>query len=119
MPSIPFSEEWTKLEPGNREVGKIFTTARAYEARKDTYYRSYLTSIDREFEIKLKGFVIGKANLVTIQYKWTAELDEAFWRSDMYPHTTRDHVRSKMKQFYNNENPFLIVLTLRWTEVKQ
>lgn len=111
---IKFSEQWTKLEPKNRIVGKEFTTARGYEPRKQAYYEK---SAHETFDVILKGEKIGEAWIYDVEYRWSHNLPLSFWKADTYAHYEWKDIWRLMTKFYNVSDPFLIVLYLEWTEV--
>lgn len=124
---LKFSHWWPKITPEYFVVGLQVSTFRAYEWRKDYYYRSQLGR-DFSFHISSKSKLendkrwylspsIGNSVLQHVDYIWSKELDEEIIKKDTYPDWGHEQWDELMKHYYRMENPFLIWLKLEVKEV--
>ena len=113
--SIPYDREWEKLRI--RKVGGSFTTARAYEVRKDKYYSQ---NIGNEFhqEIRNKKYY-GRAVLTGVDYQWSNDCPDYFIKHATFPHWTRTDWEDFFKRMYHHYPVYCIILHLEWTEVSE
>lgn len=113
MRSIKFSTlrpalgPWDKLRPPRFRVGNGFTTFRAYDVQKATWYQSGLGKLH---DVQLDGVSIGQAELVGIRYAWSHELSLEFIQGDTYHHYTRSDWDDLMESLYHTSEVFGIVL---------
>lgn len=115
MPVIKFSEEWDKLKPNERKPGKWFTTFRGYEARKEVYYQN---NLNKHFDVHLKGKWLGVVKLINIYCKRASELPLIFWHHDVRSDINRVEVEELMRSFYNNPDPYGLILEFQWVAVQ-
>lgn len=107
MPNIKFSDRWDKLKPHRLKKGELFSTFRAYTAKKDMYYES---QINNTFYILLNNKAIGKAKLITKTYKWSNELSLDEIQKDTYDYWTKEDFQSFLKSLYGSPKVFGIWL---------
>ena len=112
---IKFSEEWEKLKPENRKLGKVFTTIRGYYPNKETYYNTALEN-DPEFHIMVKGVYTGKAELIGVSVARPSHFGLEFLRADTFPHYNKMDIQKVFEDFYRNKDPVCLFLRLKWTD---
>ena len=111
MRHIKYNKYWNKVKPENIVPGREFTTVRGYTPSKEEYY---VESIGKEFHQLVDGTDVGTAQLITVSNTRPSSLGIVFMRKDTFDHYTMRDVRADMKAFYRNEDPIVLVLTLKW-----
>jgi hypothetical protein len=104
---IQFSERWDKLKPHKFKEGELFSTFRAYTAKKDMYYE---TQINKVFYVMLNDTTMGKAKLITKIYKWSNELTIDEIRKDTYDYWMREDFEKFLQDLYGTPKVFGIWL---------
>ncbi len=104
-----------KLQPKRFKKGNIFTTFRAYEAKKDVFYSK---NIGREFYVVMEDKVIGKAILLKKEYRWSYRITLREIRGDTFHDWRREDFNRLMKRFYSTDKVFGLWLTFKITDVE-
>jgi len=112
---IKFSEDWEKLKPENRQIGKEFTTIRGYTPQKESYYYNALAD-DPEFHIKIKGVYTGKAELIAVTVARPSHYALEFLQADTFRHYNKTDIEKVFMDFYKNKDPVCLLLYLQWTD---
>jgi hypothetical protein len=113
MPSINFSEQWDKLQPQRMAPGMEFTTFRGYEPRKETYY---IKNVMKVFTVKLNRMAVGKARLRSVRGMRASCLTNQQIKDDTYQDWEALDFALGMKKFYDNPDPYGLLLTFVWEE---
>ena len=110
------SRPYDKLLPDNFKEGNLFTTFRAYTAKKDTYYSSCM---NKEFYVLFDNKTIGKATLVNKEYKWSSDLTLEDIKRDTFKEWQRSNFEDLMYNFYGNYKVFGFWLVFQINKVGQ
>ena len=65
----------------------------------------------------INGDKVGVAVLKETEYYWSWELDLEEIQNDTYAHWTEEDFRGLLRNFYQNDNVYLIKLIFEWVEV--
>lgn len=103
MPRIKFSEKWDKLDTDRFQVDNEFTTFRGYRPSKATWYEKNNGNV---FDVYCEGDRIGKARLVSIDYRWADDLSLEEIKNDTYATYTRRDFESVCKRYYKTSKVF-------------
>ena len=107
---------WDKLQLDRFKEGELFTTFRAYTARKDKYYSE---CINKEFYVVFNKTTIGKATLVKREYRWSNELTLEEIKKDTFLHWGIQEFEDMLYTFYENRKVFGFWLTFEIVKVGQ
>lgn len=102
MNTIRFSHDWN----GKLSSGRIFTTIRKYESKKNGYYGE---RIDKIFNVVLKGKTIGEAKLKEVWGSKFSEINPPLLMLDT-GYTDRKDIDKLFKNFKVNSEDRVVVL---------
>jgi hypothetical protein len=100
MPKIKFKNEWDKLKPDRFKVNNEFTTFRAY---KPWLYKYYVTNYNEIWDIEYNGKIIGKAEILLLDTRWSNELTDEEIKKDTFMSWTREDFEKFLKKTYGWE----------------
>ena len=107
-------EPWVKIV--DRKINQTFTTFRAYDWKKDLYYRGLLRQV---LMIENNNQMVGKALLAHTHpvFRPQVTIDEI--QRDTFPDFTQKDFDDILYRFYKDNGIVLLKLYLDWVDVRK